>query len=96
MHIPSSPSDLISSIGISSIPGLLFLPTFLGACFTSRSVKWVVRCHIYFPQTLRSLLDHMKLTAVKYYCSDLGNSPQRAFAIRVSMNRVIFFIYSES
>ena len=39
---------------------------------------------------------HMKLTAVKYYCSDLGNPPQRAFAIRTSMNRVIFFIYSES
>ena len=41
-------------------------------------------------------LAHMKLTAVKCYCSDLGNPPQRAFAIRTSMNRVIFFIYSES
>ena len=34
--------------------------------------------------------DHMKLTAVKYYCSDLGNPPQRAFANRTSMNRVFF------
>ena len=41
-------------------------------------------------------VQHMKLTAVKYYCSDLSNPPQRAFAIRVSMNRVIFFIYGES
>ena len=32
----------------------------------------------------------MKLTAVKYYCSDLGNPPQRVFAIRASMNRIIF------
>ena len=39
---------------------------------------------------------HMKLTAAKYYCSDLGNPPQRAFAIRTSMNFVIFFIYGES
>ena len=39
---------------------------------------------------------HMKLTAVKNYCSDLGNPPQRAFAIRTSMNRVILFICGES
>ena len=39
---------------------------------------------------------HMKLTAVKYYCSDLGNPPQRTFAITASVNRVIFFTYSES
>ena len=39
---------------------------------------------------------HMKLTAGKYHCSDLGNPPQRAFASRTSMNLVIFFIYGES
>ena len=39
---------------------------------------------------LLALFPHMKLTAVKYYCSNLGNPPQRAFAIRASMNRVIF------
>ena len=32
----------------------------------------------------------MKLTAVKCYRTDLGNSPQRTFAIRASMNCVIF------
>ena len=46
-------------------------------------------------QNIRGLL-HMKLTAVKYYCSDLSNPPQPAFAIRASIYCVIFFIYSES
>ena len=32
----------------------------------------------------------MKLAAVKYYYTDLGNPRQRAFAIRASKNRVTF------
>ena len=32
-------------------------------------------------KAVAKLLFHMKLTAVKYYCSDLGNPRQRAFAL---------------
>ena len=61
-------------------------------CLVTLTESILRNCSLKFQFTL----EDMKLTAVKYYCLDLGNPPQRAFAIRTSMNRVIFFIYSKS